>query len=79
MKKQIVLAVVAGLVAAAIPIALAADVPWVFSGDTTRSPASSISAASSSAFASWTHESHTSAAPGISFSSFKPGTVMIFK
>ena len=59
--------------------ALAADVPWVFQGDTAREPAASVSATTGAAFESWTHESRTGDSPAIVFSSFQPGTVMVFR
>ena len=68
---------VLAVIAAVAGTALAADVPWVFQGDTSRAPASSAAAASAiTSFVSWTHEPDTAASPNAPFSSYPPGTIL---
>jgi len=57
-----------------------ADVPWTFTGDDTRSAASTATSAGAvAAFVSWTMDADYDMAPEIAFNSFKPGFVIIFR
>ena len=60
--------------------ALAADVPWQFTGDDTRPAASVASAATPvSSFVSWTMESDAEESDDIAFHSAPPAFVMIMR
>ncbi len=60
--------------------ALAADVPWQFTGDDTRPAASVASAASSVAtFVSWTMEFDVGESDDIAFSSAPPAFVLVIR
>ena len=60
--------------------ALAADVPWQFTGDDTRPAASVASAASPvSSFVSWTMEPDVEESDDIAFSSAPPAFVLVIR
>ena len=68
----------AALLAAAVVIA--ADVPWQFTGDDTRSAASAASAAAPVAsFASWAYDESTVESGAIAFSSAPLAFVLIMR
>ena len=70
----------AAALAAGVGTAIAADVPWVFSGDTTRAPAGTASASSPiSQFVSWTHDSSVDDAEPAHVSTYPPRTVIIVR
>jgi hypothetical protein len=78
MKNTTIQTCLAAAVGCAAAIVLAADVPWVFTGDTSRQ-AAYTSAATLSSFTSWTHEASAETSPAAKFSSFQPGTVFFIR
>ena len=68
------------LAAAALPLARAVDVPWVFSGDITRTAAATASASSPiSQFVSWTYGSSVDDATPVHVSTYPPRTIIIVR
>lgn len=67
-------------VSMAAAIAIAADVPWQFTGDDTRPAASTASATAPVApFVSWTYDESIDESGAIAFSSAPPSFVLIMR